>query len=67
MAAIFQGFLNYNVSSSIKVSLKFVPKSLINNIPILVQMMAWRRLGTKPLFEPMVVSLLTHICVTRSQ
>ena len=27
--------------------------------------MAWRRLGDKPLFEPMMVSLLTHICVTR--
>ena len=27
--------------------------------------MAWRRLGDKPLFEPMMVSLLTNICVTR--
>ena len=29
--------------------------------------MAWRRPGDKPLSEPMMVSLLTHICVTRHQ
>ena len=29
--------------------------------------MAWRRLGDKPLFEPMMVILPTHICVTRPQ
>ena len=29
--------------------------------------MAWRRPGDKPLFEPMMVSLPTHICVTRPQ
>ena len=29
--------------------------------------MAWRRPGDKSLSEPMVVSLLTHICVTRPQ
>ena len=29
--------------------------------------MAWRRLGDRPLSEPMMVSLLTHICVTRPQ
>ena len=31
----------------------------------LVQIMAWRRPGDKPLSEPMMVCLLTHICVTR--
>ena len=36
-------------------------------IPALVQMMAWRRLGNKPLSEPIMVSLLTHMCVTRPQ
>ena len=30
-------------------------------------MMAWRRSGDKPLSEPMMVSLPTHICVTRPQ
>ena len=29
--------------------------------------MAWRRPGDKPLSEPVMVSLLTHICVTRPQ
>ena len=39
----------------------------MDNIPALVQIMAWRRLGDKPLSEPMMVSLPTHICVTRPQ
>ena len=60
-------FLNANVRISIKISLNFVPKGSINNIPSLVQIMAWRRPGDKPLSEPMMVSLLTHICVTRPQ
>ena len=60
-------FLNENVWISIKISLKFVPKSPFNNIPALVQIMAWRRSGDKPLSEPMMVSLPTHICVIRPQ
>ena len=36
-------------------------------IPALVQIMAWRLPGNKPLSEPMMVSFLTHICVTRPQ
>ena len=60
-------FLNENEWISPRISLKFVPKVRINNIPSLVQIMAWRRPGDKPLSEPMVVSLLTHICVTRLQ
>ena len=47
--------------------MKFVPKGPINNIQALVQIMAWRRPGDKPLSEPMMVSLTTHICVTRPQ
>ena len=58
-------FVNENVWISIKISLKFVPWGLINNIPSLVQIMAWRRPGDKPLSEPRTVSLLTHIRVTR--
>ena len=38
----------------VKISLKFVPKVRINNIPSLVQIMAWRRPGDKPLSEPMI-------------
>ena len=45
--------------------MKFVPKGLINNVPALVQIMAWRRPGDKPLPEQMLVSLLMHICVTQ--
>ena len=60
-------FVNKNVRIFIEISLKFVPKVPINNIPALVQILAWRRSGDKPLSEPMMVSLLTHICVTRPQ
>ena len=58
---------NGNAWISIKISLKFVPKGPINNILALVQIMAWRLSGDKPLSEPMMVSLPTHICVTRPQ
>ena len=40
-------FLNENVSISIKISLKFVPKGPANNVPALVQIMGWRRPGDK--------------------
>ena len=38
-------FLNENDRISIQISLKFVPKSSINNKPVLVQVMACRRTG----------------------
>ena len=60
-------FFNKNVWIATNISLKFVPKILINDVPALVQIMAWRRPGDKPLSEPMLVSLLTHICITRPQ
>ena len=60
-------FLNENAWILLKISLKFVPKVPINNMPALVQILAWRRSGDKPLSEPMMVNLLTHICVTRLQ
>ena len=60
-------FLNENVIISIKISLKFVPKGPINNIPALVQIMAWHRPVDKPLSEAMMVSLTTHTCVTRPE
>ena len=60
-------FLNENVWISIKISLNFIPKGPINNIPTLVQIMAWRRPDDKPLSEAMTVNLPTHICVTRPQ
>ena len=58
---------NENVWIPIKISLKFVPTGPINNIPALVQIMAWHRPSDKPLSEPMMVRLPTHVCVTRPQ
>ena len=60
-------FLKENVWIPTKISLKFVPKGPINNIPALVQIIAWRPPGDKPLSGPMMVKLPTHICVTRPQ
>ena len=48
-------FLNENKWISLKISLKFVLKGPINDIPALVQIMARRRPGDKPLSEPMMV------------
>ena len=56
--------LNENVWILIKISLKFVPWGPINNKTVLIQTMAWCRPGDKALSETMMVSLLTHICVT---
>ena len=60
-------FFNENVWIPIQISLKFVPKGPINNIPALDRIMAWPRPGDKPLSEPMMARLPTHICVTRPQ
>ena len=61
-------FLNEDVWIAIKNSVKLVPKGPIDNIPTLVKTMAWRRSGDKPgdkpLSRPMLVTLLTHICVS---
>ena len=53
MAAIFQT----TFSKAINMSLEFVPRGPINNIPTLVQVMAWRRPGDKPLSEPVMVQV----------
>ena len=58
-------FLNEDIWILINISLKFVLKGPINNITALVQIMAWRHPGDKPLSEPMIMSLMTHICITR--
>ena len=72
MAAICQtifsnAFFKWKCLNLVKISLKFVSKGPLNDIPALVQIMAWRRPGDKPLSEPMMVRLPTHICVTRPQ
>ena len=43
------------------------PRIQLTSIPTLVQIIAWRRPGDKQLSEPMMVSLLTHICITQPQ
>ena len=45
-------FFYENNKISIQISLKFVARSPIDNKPALVQVMAWRRIGNKPLPEP---------------
>ena len=52
--------LNENVLITIKISLWYISDGSVNNIPSLVQMVAWRRPSDKPLFEPMMIILLTH-------
>ena len=56
-----------NVWIWIKISLNSVPKGRIKNIPALVQTMASHREGDQPLSEPLMVSLMIDICVTRLQ
>ena len=51
--------LNEKLWISLQISLKFVSKVPINNIPALVQLMT--------LSEPMMVTLLMRICTTRPQ
>ena len=46
---------------------RIFPKFTINNIPALDQLMARSRPGDKPLSEPKMVRLPTHICVTQPQ
>ena len=46
-------YLNENDRVSIKISCKFVLMSPIDNTPALVQVMAWRCTGDKPLPELM--------------
>ena len=52
MAAIFA--FSWMKSVLIRISLKFVPKGPIDNKSALVQVMAWRRTGDKPLPEPIL-------------
>ena len=63
---IYKFIFNENAWISIKISLKFVPKGPIKIFLHLVQI-AWCQPGDKPLSEPMVFSLLTHICVAQPQ
>ena len=59
--------LNENVWIPIKTCTKVCSQSPINNIPAMVQIIAWCRPGDKSLSEPMRVILPTHICIARPQ
>ena len=71
MAAIFQTTFSNGFSwmKMLNLDLNFTEVRCdgIDNIPALIQIMAWRLPGDKPLSESEMVSLLTHICVTRPQ
>ena len=61
-------FVNEKFCILIKISLKFVPKGLLDNKWAWVQLKAWRLTDDKPLPEWVWwPSSMTHICVTRSQ
>ena len=61
-------FMNEKFCILIEISLKFVPKGPFNNNPALVQLMAWRQIGNKPLFEPMLTRFTdAYICGTRGR
>ena len=66
MAVIFQTTFS-KLFSWIKMYLFRLNLSEINNIPALVQIMAWCRPGDKPLSKPMLFSLLKDMCVTWPQ
>ena len=51
-------FLNENDRILIQISLKYVPRSPIDNKTALVQVMVWRRAGEKPLPGPMMTQLI---------
>ena len=46
--------LNENDRIPIQILLKFTPRSSIDNKPTLVQVLAWRRIGDRPLPDLMV-------------
>ena len=56
-------FLNENDRIPTQISLKFIPRSPIDNKRALVQVMAWHQTGNKPLSELM----LTHFTDTYMQ
>ena len=51
-------FLNENDRIPTQISLKYVPRSPIDNKPALVQVMAWHRTGYKPLPGPMMTQFI---------
>ena len=68
LQTIFSNAFSVGKCANFALTLNFVPEIWPNNIPaFFFQIMAWRQPGDKPLSEPMMVSLLIHICVNRPQ
>ena len=62
---LFRGnFVNERLCNLILISLKFVPMRTIDNKAALVQVMAWRWIGYKPLPEPMLTQF-TDVLINR--
>ena len=62
MAAISQTifsciFVNEKFWILNKISVKFVPKGPIDNNPALAKVMTWRKMGDRPLYEPILTQL----------
>ena len=55
-------FLNEIDRIPIQISLKYVPRSSIDNKPALFHVMAWRRTGNKPLHGPMMTQFFEAWC-----
>ena len=58
------------LSISSEIALRWLPQYCTHNKSTFLQLVAWchwRQPGGKPLSEPMMVSLLTHICITQPQ
>ena len=51
-------FMNEKLCIFIRITLKFVPKGLIDNESALVQVMDWHCAGDKPLPEPMMTQFI---------
>ena len=58
-------FLNENDIFQIQISLKYVPSSPVDNKPALNQVMAWRRIGDKPLPGPMMMAQFIALVARR--
>ena len=62
---LFRGnFVNERFCNLILISLKFIPMGTIDNKAALVQVMAWRWIGNKPLPEPMLTQF-TDVLINR--
>ena len=59
-------FMTENIWISLMISLMFVSKARINNVPALVQIMVWRRPCDKQLSEPITESIMMYICMRHS-